>query len=170
MPKAISFFLAGLILVVACGAAHSASRRPPKGFVYYHFNGQAFVAGMPAAGGPFVAVGGRLQPRVETGPEKIEEVGLEPGKGAIAGICYIQNSGGKLASAAGYTPCRRTALRISGNEAKPTAVMTDDEGYFVAMLDPGLYRIGDAPLWVEVRVEEGQTTLVPLRAGKRMVD
>jgi hypothetical protein len=170
MLRFISLFLTGLGMAVLCVAAQAASRKPPGGMVYYHFNGQGFIAGQPGGAGPFVAVGKHLRPVVQSGSGKIESVGLAPGQGAIAGICYIQSSGGKLASAAGYAPCRRMQLRISGGEAGETTVITDEDGYFVAELDAGMYLIGDSPLTVEVRVEVGQTTLVPLRAGKRMVD
>jgi hypothetical protein len=170
MSRVISYILAGLGVVVLCAAALAASRRPPGDMVYYHFNGQDFIAGQPGNGGPFIAVGEKLRPVVRSGSVKIEPAGLAPGQGAIAGICYIQSSGGKLASGAGYTPCARMQLRISSAEAGVTTVTTDEDGYFVAVLDAGMYRIGDAPLTIDVRVEVGQTTLVPLRAGKRMVD
>lgn len=170
MSRSFSFFLAGLGVAVLCVAVQSASRRPPGDMVFYHFNGQGFIAGQPPDGGPFVAVAKHLRPVVLSDSGNIEPVNLAPGKGAIAGICYIQSSGGKLASGAGYVPCRRMPLRIIGGAAGVTTVMTDEGGYFVAVLDAGVYHIGDAPLTVEVVVEEGQTALVPLRAGKRMVD
>jgi hypothetical protein len=170
MSRVITFLLTGLGVAVLCVATQAASRRPPGEMVYYHFNGQGFIAGQSGNGGPFVAVGERLRPVVLSGSVKIEPVGLAHGQGAIAGICYIQSSGGKLASGAGYAPCRRMQLRITSGEAGVTTVTTDEDGYFIAVLDAGMYRIGDAPLTIEVRVEVGQTTLVPLRAGKRMVD
>lgn len=170
MPKVITLILAGMGVAVLCLAAQSASRRPPTSTVYYHFNGKEFIAGLPPGGGPYLAVGERLLPEVLSGAAKSAAVGLASGKGAIAGICYIQHSGGKLGGGPGYTPCSRMALRISSGETALATVTTDGDGYFVALLDPGKYRIGDRPLSVEVEVKEGQTTLVPLRAGKRMVD
>ncbi len=170
MSRFISFFLAGLGLAVLCVTAHSASPRPPAVMVYYHFNGQGFIAGQPSGGGPFVAVAEHMRPVVLSGSAKIATVSLAPGKGAIAGICYFQSSGGKLASSAAYAPCARMPLRIAGGEAGVSSVITDEHGYYVVVLDAGSYRIGAPPLFIEVRVEEGQTVLVPLRAGKRMVD
>jgi len=170
MKRGMTLFLAGVFVTALCVAAQAASRRPPGGLVYYHFDGQGFIAGKPAGESLCIAVGSRLMPVIQSGASKIEATALPSDKGAIAGICYIQNSGGKLAGVSGYSPCRRMPLRITGSEENTTTVMTDENGYFVALLEAGVYHIGDAPLAVEVRVEEGQTTLVPLRAGKRMVD
>ena len=49
-------------------------------------------------------------------------------------------------------------------------VQTDEHGYFVAVLAAGKYSIGSGPFTAEISVDRGITTLVPLRAGKRMVD
>lgn len=170
MSKVISLFLAGLSVAVLCLAAQAASRRPPGAMVYYHFNGQEFIAGPPAVGGTYLAVGQNLRPLLLSGSAQPETIVLAPGQGAIAGICYLQSSGGKLAGAAGYSPLPRVPLRIFSAKSGESTTTTDQEGYFVAVLDAGIYRIGSPPLTVEVRVEDGQTTLVPLRAGKRMVD
>jgi hypothetical protein len=49
-------------------------------------------------------------------------------------------------------------------------VLSDANGYFVALLAAGSYMIGSGAFAAEATVENGTTVLVPLRAGKRMVD
>jgi hypothetical protein len=46
---------------------------------------------------------------------------------------------------------------------------TDEQGYFQVLLPAGRYRVSSKEQ-IEVTVDNGTTTLVPLRAGKRMVD
>jgi hypothetical protein len=49
-------------------------------------------------------------------------------------------------------------------------VYSDENGYFMAILAAGSYRIGNGAFAADAKVENGTTVLVPLRAGKRMVD
>jgi len=90
--------------------------------------------------------------------------------GVIAGICYFQSSGGKLGGTVGYVACPRTPLLVSSNGKQLVTVQTDEHGYFVAVLAAGKYSIGSGPFTAEISVDRGITSLVPLRAGKRMVD
>lgn len=162
--------LAGLVAFAACVTAPAVSKRPSDTWVYYHFDGQSFVAGQPEGGGVYVAMRERQRPLLLEGAVKIEAISLPPGKGALAGICYFQVSGGKLGNKAGYAPCPRMPVRIYSGDTLVATVPSDEQGYFVAVLDAGSYRIGQPPLAAEWVVENGRTTLVPLRAGKRMVD
>jgi hypothetical protein len=95
---------------------------------------------------------------------------MPAGKGALAGICYIQSSGGRLTAGSGYAPCPRTTIAISSGSTVVTSVVSNEHGYFVAILPAGSYRIGSGAFAAEATVENGTTFLVPLRAGKRMVD
>jgi hypothetical protein len=161
--------LTGLLLAVACGAA-AAAKRQGAAWNYYHFDGRTFVAGQPTDGRPFVAVREQTLPVVLTQPGSLRPTPLAPGKGAVTGICYIQTSGGKLTAGSGYTPCPQRELPVFSGTSAVTTVKIDQHGYFTAVLDAGVYRIGDPPVSAEVAVEDGTTRLVPLRAGKRMVD
>ena len=162
--------LAGLVAFAACATATAVSKRPIDTWIYYHFDGQGFVAGQPDGGGVYLAMRENQRPLLLDGAAKIEAAAMPPGKGAIAGICFIQVSGGKLVSKAGYAPCSRVPVRIYSGDTLVTTVQSDAQGYFVVVLDAGSYRIGQPPLAAEWVVENGRTTLVPLRAGKRMVD
>ena len=162
--------LSGLVAFAGCATAPAVSKRPIDTWIYYHFDGRDFVAGQAEGGGVYVAMREYQRPLLLDGTAKIEAAALPPGKGAIAGICYIQGTGGKLVSKAGYAPCSRMPVRIYSGDTLVTTVQSDEQGYFVAVLDAGSYRIGHSPLAAEWVVENGRTTLVPLRAGKRMVD
>jgi hypothetical protein len=152
-------------------AATAAGNRPADAWNYYHFDGSAFTPGPTSDGTAFVAVRENVQPVVltaETGG--LEQVALPDGSGVIAGICYIQSSGGKLNSGSRFKPYPRVPLLISSAGKQLVTVQTDDHGYFVVVLPAGVYAVGSGPVTAEIVVERGITTLVPLRVGKRMVD
>ena len=152
-------------------AASAAGNHPNAAWVYYHFDGSAFVAGPASDGSAFVAVREKVQPVVlTTQPARIEETALPDSMGAISGICYLQSSGGKLGGGGGFKPSPRLPLLISSGGKQFVTVETDDFGYFVAVLPAGTYTVGSRPFSAEITVERGITTLVPLRIGKRMVD
>ncbi|HEX9078634.1 MAG TPA: hypothetical protein VF795_03525 [Desulfuromonadaceae bacterium] len=169
MSSGFHLVVAGLAVIATCVTATAAAKRPAASWSFYHFDGSRFAAGQPGDGTPFVAVRDGVRPVVLTRAGTIEAVPLGSGMGAIAGICYIQKSGGKLTAASGYVPSPHLPLEISANGRVVATLATDDRGYFVATLPAGSYRV-IARTAVEVTVENGTTTLVPLRAGKRMVD
>jgi hypothetical protein len=171
MSKATLFLLFILICAVLPAAASAAGNRPVDVWSYYHFDGSAFTPGPSADGSAFVAVREKVRPVVlTTQTSQIEQIALPDGEGVIAGICYLQSSGGKLGSGSGFKPYPRVALLISTGGKEFVTVQTDDFGYFVVVLPAGPYTVGSGPFTAEITVERGITTLVPLRAGKRMVD
>lgn len=169
MSHCSRLLLAGLIMMALCLTASAAAKRQGTAWNYYYFDGNGFVAGQPAEGSVVAVREGSL-PVVLAQPAKPEAVALPAGKGAVAGICYIQSSGGKLGGGQGYIPASGVSLKIfSGNQIAAT-VETDENGYFTAVLGAGDYRIGNPPLSIEVHITNGTTTLASLRSGKRMVD
>lgn len=171
MSTGINLLLA-LVMVVCVGApALAAAKRPADTWVYYHFNGKEFVAGLPSGGVIYVAMRERVRPVVVKSPSTATEpVALPEGSGVIAGICYFQRSGGKLGDAGGYDPCPNAPLLVSSAGKAFVTVQTDDQGYFITVLPAGKYTIGSGITTNEISVDRGITTLIPLRAGKRMVD
>lgn len=164
-------FLVLVLLGTACSWSIAGSRRPPETWSYYHFDGTAFQSGPGTGETPFVALKERMRPVVLTSSgTPVDSVPLPDDSGVIAGVCYYQSSGGKLAPGSGYVPCQRAALLVSSEGKQFVTVQTDDQGYFVAVLPVGHYRIGSGLMSDEIPVNAGITTLVPLRAGKRMVD
>jgi hypothetical protein len=171
MSKAIHLLLALLICSALPASASAAGNRPGYAWNYYHFDGIAFTPGPSADGSAFVAVREKARPVVLTAQTSlIEQTTLPDGEGVIAGICYLQSSGGKLGAGSGFKPYPRVPLLISSGGKEFVTVQTDDNGYFVVVLPAGTYSISSGPFTTEVTAERGITTLVPLRAGKRMVD
>lgn len=153
-----------------CSSAQAFSTRPDI-WAYYYFDGSGFKAGQSPDGGAFIALHDQVQPVVLLKHEKgIDSPKLPRESGVIAGICYFQSSGGKLGNSAAYLPCPETPLQISAGGRQFKTVKTDEHGYFVVVLPAGKYSIGSVPFTADISVESGVTTLVPLRAGKRMVD
>jgi hypothetical protein len=158
------------VAVVCMGVttAAAAAKRQADTWSYYHFDGSRFVAGQPKDG-TSVALRTGDRPVMQAYAAPIEAVKLAPGTGAIAGICFIQSSGGKLKQGPPYLPCPRVTVQIFAGDQIVATTVTDEQGYFVVILAPGRYRVSSRED-VEVTVKDGTTTLVPLRAGKRMVD
>jgi hypothetical protein len=170
MTSGSTLLLEILAIVVMSIAVSAASRRPVAAWNYYHFDGHGFVAGPPADSRPFLAVKDGSVPAVLTRMAKIEAVALPADKGALAGICYIESSGGKLVGGHGHIPCPGMELTISSGSTVVRHAVTDGSGYFVVLLPGGVYRVSSGVFAAVVTVENGTTTVVPLRAGKRMVD
>lgn len=156
------------LAVLACATAHAMARRPPQQWAFFHFDGSTFAAGRPSTG-PAVALMDGFQP-VVVAPAGVPQGAKFPaGKGGVAGICYLQRSGGKLSGTASFQPAAGLQVHIVAGDRTVSSVTTDANGYFVAVLPAGRYRI-TAGAAIEVTVEAGSTTLIPLRVGKRMVD
>jgi len=171
MIRILSLFLVLLLCTASAATALAAAKRPADPWIYYHFDGIGFKPGPSPDNKPFVAVRERVRPVLlvnQTAP--LETIALPEGSGAISGICYIQSAGGKLDNNSGYDPCPRQPLLISSGGRQLVTVQTDENGYFVVVLPAGTYAIGSGPFAAEIPVERGISSLVPLRAGKRMVD
>lgn len=171
MSRTIIFLLIFLIVTALSATASAAGKRPFDVWNYYHFDGVIFSPGPASDGSAFVAVREKAQPVIVTAQgSAVDQIDLPDGTGAIAGICYIQSSGGKLVAGSGYKPYPRVPLLISTGGKRLVTVQTDDHGFFVVVLPAGTYSVGSGPFTAEIAVEAGVTTLVPLRVGKRMVD
>jgi len=171
MSKTIPLLLAFFLCAALPAGVSAAANRPADVWNYYHFNRTAFTPGPAIDGSAYVAVREKVRPVVVTAQAAdIGQTALPDESGAIAGICYLQSSGGKLGNGSGFVPYPRVPLLISSGGKQFVTVQTDDHGYFVVVLPAGIYSIGSGPFTAEITVERGITTLVPLRAGKRMVD
>ena len=171
MFKSTCLLLALLISGALPVVAFAAGKHPADMWNYYHFDGVAFTPGQATDGSAFVAVREKLRPVVLTAQvTDIEKIALPDETGVIAGICYIQSSGGKLGNGSSYKPFPHVPLQIFSGDKEFVTVQTDDNGYFIAALPAGNYSVGSGTFTAKITVERGVTTLVPLRVGKRMVD
>ena len=170
MSTGSALLLTVLAAVAMCVAVSAASRRPDAAWNYYYFDGRAFVAGRPVGDSPFLAVRDRDVPLVLTRAARAVATPLPSDKGALAGICFLRSSGGKLAGSGGHTPLPGKSVTIYSSDQVVMSVTSDEKGYFVALLPAGVYRIGSGAFTAEATVETGKTTLAAVQAGKRMVD
>lgn len=169
MRKVIYLFL--FLFICTTLPAAAATSVPTDVWSFYHFDGSAFTPGPAVDGSVYVAVREKLRPVLLVAQASdIEQTPLPDGAGVITGICYLQSSGGKLTSGAGFKPYPRMPLLISTGGKEFVTVLTDDQGYFIVVLPAGTYSVGSGILTAKITVERGITTLVPLRVGKRMVD
>lgn len=133
-----------------------------------HFDGSAFREGN-IVGQPAVAtrIGHFPQLLQEGSPREIRP--LPPGTGALAGICYIQQSGGKLGSHPTFLPRSDMPVTVRGAGVEKET-RCDGNGFFSLALPPGRYEVRSSADSGTVTIELDKTTLIPLRGGKRMVD
>lgn len=159
-----------LVTAVITTATVFGGAEPQASWSFHYFDGSSFVSGRPADSTPYLALQNGKVPVVARESLEIKAADLPGGKGAVAGICYIQNSGSKLKAIQTFTPSPRTPLTIFSGSRPVTVSLSDNNGFYIVKLDPGAYRISTGGTWTDVAVENGKTTLMPLRTGKRMVD
>ena len=170
MSRLLKLSLAGLLVVLGCAVCLGSAKRPAESWVYYYFDGREFKTGKPTEDKEFIAVRENVMPVVATKPAKIKGEALPSDQGAIAGIAYVQSSGGKLASQTDLVPTPLTKVLISAGDKIIATTTTDQQGYFSLSVKEGKYMISCGMARTDILVEKGKTVLVPLRTGKRMVD
>jgi len=169
MSAGRNVILTGIVVGVMSLTAAAAARRPAGQWDFFHFDGHSFVAGRLGDGAPSVALQSGVLPSLVTQGDPPAAVRLARGSGALLGICYLQSSGGKLARGPAYLPVALLPVRIFSGAKLLATTQTDAQGYFLVTLAAGSFRV-EAGQAVQVTVEKGMTTLVPLRVGKRMID
>ena len=135
----------------------------------WQFNGQEFVPGA-GDGGMVILVRDGYLPVLRTGDESSPSTALPVGAGAIAGICYVQVAGGKLATRSGALPESGCPVEVSDPLRVVRHATADQHGFFSLSLPAGTYEVHGAGSSIKLTVTEGRTALVALRTGKRMVD
>ena len=109
-------------------------------------------------------------PVVRTRDDPVPTTVLPNGNGALAGICYVQVAGGKLASQSATLPAGGCQVEIVGASRETWRVTADQNGFFSLPLPAGSYEVHGAGSPVKISVTEGKTALVAFRTGKRMAD
>lgn len=95
---------------------------------------------------------------------------LPPGSGAVAGICYLQTTGGRISARNQFSPYPDEQITLRSKVDGVSVTRTDGSGYFMEVLPAGVYELLCRGVRTEFRVKQGETTLVPIRGGKRMAD
>lgn len=95
---------------------------------------------------------------------------LPPGTGAVAGICYTQITGNRIAEDKLFIPYPDEQITFKSKTEGVSVTRTDKNGYFIEYLTAGDYELFCRGVRTEFRVRQGDTTLVPIRGGKRMAD
>lgn len=157
--------LIGIIpLTLSCASCTASPWRP------YTFNGNDFQPAVPVTDQTLWLRNGYL-PRLDDPGRLAADTGrLPPGTGAVAGICYLQTSGGKVEGKSSVTPYPDEQITIKSKKEGISVIRTDDAGYFIELLPPGDYQFICRGAGKQVTVKKGKTTLIQLRGGKRMAD
>jgi len=136
----------------------------------YTFNGAEFV-NQNIAGLPSIWIRDGYHPRTRE-PEKVTPgTGkLSPKRGAVAGVCYIHTSGGKLTDRSGFEPLADEQITIRNARYGVSVIRSDSAGFFMEELFPETYELFCRGAKTDVMVGEGKTAVTVIRGGKRMAD
>lgn len=107
-------------------------------------------------------------PDIVMAGEAPREDALPEGTGGVAGICYIENVGGKQ-KRGGHIPLAGAAIELSRGTWR-MAARADARGYFVLALPSGEYELKLFGFSGRFRVEAGKNALVAVRGGKQAAD
>jgi len=158
--------LAALFMLTSCAI----TTRNGSNWQAYTFTGSEII---PAEAGGIKTVWIRdgFMPRGEKPGVQESDLGsLPPKSGAIAGICYIQTSGGKLVDQSGYSLLKDEQITIKSTRDGIFVARTDEQGIFIEPLYPGEYEFSCRGAGRTAVIKEGKTALVQIRGGKRMAD
>ena len=158
--------MGAIFVLLACGCALGGEGRPTWQSSY--FDGSEFREGsLPRAVTVYHQVD--FLPVVTAGDIPVSRDPLPKGAGGVVIYCYIQSSGGKIEAQGGSVPVAGVAVELRG-EGGNLLLRTDDKGYAVAGVAAGTYIVSVKGVATKFTVAQGTTTLLPIRAGKRMVD
>lgn len=149
-------------LIFSCAGSNPSAWKP------YFFDGSSFVAAEDNGAKTVWTRSGHYPLTSE--PPAGDSDRLPSGTGAVAGICYLQTSGGKLAPAAKVTPYADEQITFKNKDEGVYVTRTDKNGYFAEYLPAGNYEVFCRGARMEISIKRGETTLVPIRGGKRMAD
>lgn len=151
-------------ITAACAGGNSSLWRP------YTFDGTKFALSTAAdaksiwlRSGHFPMISAKKQSSAHSDR-------LPPGTGAVAGICYRQTAGGKLSGQNSFEPYPDEQITIQSKTDSVFVTRTDKNGYFTAYLAAGSYELFCQGIRIDIMIKQGETTLAPIRGGKRMAD
>jgi len=162
----ISRFIVLLLftLTLSCAGGHSSPWKP------FLFDGTNFSPAADNSAKTIWLRSGHFPSTTEPAAGPAASDRLPPGTGAVAGICYLQTSGGKISPHSAFTPYPNEQITFKSKKDGVSITRTDKDGYFIEYLTAGDYELFCRGIRTEFRIKPGETTLVPVRGGKRMAD
>jgi len=151
-------------LLLSCAAGNSTLWQP------YIFDGTDFSPATETTSGTIWLRSGHFPAISETAPAAERSDRLSPKTGAVAGICYLQTSGGKLSGQEPFTPYPDEQITLKNKKYGVFVTRTDKNGKFAEQLPTGKYELFCRGVRTEITIKQGETTLAPIRGGKRMAD
>jgi hypothetical protein len=151
-------------LTLSCAGSHSSPWKP------FHFDGANFSPAAENSSNALWLRSGHFPSTTEPAAGAAISDRLPPGTGAVAGICYIQTSGGKISQHDTFAPYPNEQITFRNKTDGVSVTRTDKNGYFTEYLTAGNYELFCRGVRTEFRIKPGETTLVPIRGGKRMAD
>jgi hypothetical protein len=153
-----------LPLLLSCASGSTSHWRP------YIFNGTSFSPADRTTSGTIWLRRGHFPAISDTPPADEHSNLLSPKTGAVAGICYLQTSGGKLSGHTSFTPYPDEQITLKNETHGVLVTRTDKNGAFAEHLPTGVYELFCRGGHAVITIQHGETTLTPIRGGKRMVD
>lgn len=153
-----------LTLSLSCAGVDSSLWKP------YTFDGKSFSQSEETNSGTIWLRSGHFPSLSAIAPGSVRSDRLSPKTGAVAGICYLQTSGGKLAGQKSFTPYPNEQISLKSKMHGVFVTRTDNNGNFAEQLPAGEYELSCRGGRAMITIQQGETTLTPLRGGKRMAD
>ena len=160
--------MGAIFVLLACGCALGGEAKTLQKWQTSHFVENNFREG-PSSDVPTVYHRDGFLPFVISGKKSGTDDPLPQGAGAVVIFCYVQSTGGRSKTNSGGYPLPDTAVQVSDGKIK-VVLRTDGNGYVVAAFPAGQYEVAVRGIIRKLVVKERQTLLVPIRAGKRMVN
>lgn len=151
-------------LIFSCAGGSSSAWKP------YIFDGIYLSPASNASPNALWVQNGYLPRAIKPTSQSLTSDKLPPGTGAVAGICYLQTTGGKISRQSSFATFPDEQITFKGKTGETSTTKTDKNGYFTAYLTDGDYELFCRGARTGFSVKAGETTLVPIRGGKRMAD
>lgn len=151
-------------ITTACAGGNSSLWRP------YTFDGTSFAPSTAADAKSIWLRSGQFPMISAKDPGSALSDRLPPGTGAVAGICYRQTAGGKLSGQNSFAPYPDEQITLRSKTDGVFVTRTDKNGYFTEYLAAGSYELFCRGSRIEIMIKQEETTLAPIRGGKRMAD
>lgn len=95
---------------------------------------------------------------------------LAKGNGAVAGLCYMRVSGGKLTKQRTIAPLPDTEIKAIKDGKVIATATSNRNGFYTMELASGDYELDCRGIRLKLNIKSGETSLLSIMGGKRLVD